>query len=321
MNEEKNTLILPLIFGCGRSGTTLLGSILNSHPDLAVAHEARFLVPVARRRKRYERGSGFEAEIFLRDLSASSGFRKGLQLKESDCRAALTPDPRNVPEAVGRIFGRYARKHGKRLGGDKTPNYVFHLRLLAKTFPNARFVHIIRDGRDVALSLLEMPWGPSRFDEAAYYWKRRVELGRRTGSALGADRYHEILYEDLVSATEEKVRGLCRFLGIPFDSSMLRYYEHPETLSLSQRRERQRNVRRPPTRALREWQTGMPSGTVRTFELIAGDLLDELGYERATPAGTLRTKFVGTGIDLRFWLQEEGRRARGILRGRLAKRR
>ena len=137
-------------------------------------------------------------------------------------------EPSTVPEAVRAMFSAYAHRQGKRRYAEKTPANVMHISLLGELFPESRFIHIIRDGRDVTLSYLSVDFGAESVGEGAISWKRAVEQGRRDGSSLGPDRYREIKYEDLVHDPEGALRDLCAFVELPFDPRMLRYFERAE---------------------------------------------------------------------------------------------
>lgn len=164
--------VFPFFVGCGRSGTTLLRRIFTSHPALAVPYESHFIVPMCdiTVRPRYETPQGFATDNFISDLLAQPAIRRW-QLPEEELRAALFEHPCDCADAIRRVFALYAYRQGKPRYGDKTAVYVLSIAVLAHVFPEARFVHIIRDGRDVALSWLDTGWdfGPETVEEAALY--------------------------------------------------------------------------------------------------------------------------------------------------------
>jgi hypothetical protein len=155
-----------------------------------------------------------------------------------------------------------------------------HIPLLANLFPESTFVHVIRDGHDVALSLRDIEeWGPSRVPGTAKYWVEHVEAGRDAGAALGPSRYLEVRYETLIAEPERVLRSVCEFVDLPFDAGMLSYYERADDvmadIALPHHHE---SIRKPPTAGLRSWQTEMAAEDVVAFEAIAGPLLVRLGY-------------------------------------------
>jgi hypothetical protein len=150
-------------------------------------------------------------------------------------------------------------------------------------------VHLIRDGRDVALSVLDWKkkestagrfptWEEDPVTTTALWWEWHVRLGREAGAHLGPGQYYELAYESLVDDPEGECDELCRFLDVPYDDAMIRFYEG---------RMRPKPGRRakaawlPVTRGLRTWEKEMRSDDLLRFEAATGDLLEELGYPLA----------------------------------------
>ncbi len=277
--------VFPFFVGCGRSGTTLVRAIFSSHPELVIPPESHFLGRMVEHENAYNSPAGFSTDRFLSDLYARPWLSRW-ELEEEIVKQAIRSNPpTDLPDAVRLVFSLYAQMSGKPRYGDKTPRYVLYLPQLANLFPEARFVHIIRDGRDVTLSLLEKDWGANNVIEGALFWKQRVEAGREAGRSLGPDRYREIRYERLMDDPEDIVRSVCEFIELPFDPVMLRYYERPrdEVFRGGVRpgtRKRDGRLRLPPTKGLRDWRRQMSKPDIAAFEIVVGDLLQELGYQR-----------------------------------------
>jgi hypothetical protein len=208
---------------------------------------------------------------------------------------ALTRNGEPMPYAsfLTAIFDLYGRMRGKDLVGNKTPDSARKIDTLHSLWPEARFVHLIRDGRDVALSLMNWPrvshkkpgtfetWKDDPVSTAAFWWELNVRAGRSAGKSLDPDLYYEMRYESLVSDSKNECSRLCGFLDVPYDNSMLHYYREPALNTNPEPSERR--DRKPITRGLRDWRTQMSLKNVERFEAAAGVLLEELGYERACP--------------------------------------
>jgi hypothetical protein len=287
--SREEPLPIPFFVGRSRSGTTLLRAIFDSHPDLAIPPEAHFLVPMAKFRDRYERRDGFDVDRFCKDLSRQESFGWWHLDSTGLDRMMLTP-PSSFTEAIRILYASYARKQGKVRYGDKTPDNAEHLMLINELFPEARFVHIIRDGRDVALSQIDHGF-MAGLPHAAFFWGRLVRRARDAGERLGDGRYLEIRYEELVRDPVTVVSRVCTFLQLSFHPEMLRYFERADEI-LYPRMSHDENVRRPPTAGLRDWQTQMPPSDVAVFEVIAGDSLTAAGYQRVAlkPGFTARAR-------------------------------
>ena len=201
------------------------------------------------------------------------------------------------PEADGfRAFYRlYAERSGKSRWGDKTPEYVLHISDIAETLPEAHFIHIIRDGRDVGLSLRQCWFAPGHHMKGlADHWQQGVIEGRRQGS--GCPHYIEVRYETLVSRPSAVLGEICGFLGLPYVSQLERYHErsmdrlreHGDrrtrdgmlVVSREERLRQQQLVSRPPDPSrIEAWKETMTTDERRDFEEVASELLRDLGYE------------------------------------------
>jgi hypothetical protein len=272
--------VFPILVGSGRTGLTLLRMILDSHPEMAMAHEARFLGHMAKKHRTYEGGAALDIDRFVTDLYGFPHFRR-LGLARDDVREALTSAaPSSFADGVRVVFGLYARSQGKSRYGEKGPLYISHLDLLAELFPEARFVHVIRDGRDVVMAYMEAEQAAPR-DVAwgAFHWRLRVSRGRKSGRRLGPGRYREYRYEALVERPEEVVREICEFIDLEYDAQMFTYQEKAESfLADAKHPDDHQHLRLAPTKGLLDWREQMSPDDVALFEGIAGDLLEELGY-------------------------------------------
>jgi hypothetical protein len=266
----------PFVVGCERSGTTLLRLMLDANRDLAIPPESYFIVDLHRRLSRY----GIEGDVDLGVMAADLRGHRWFSAWELDL-AGLQGRGQSFPDAVRRIYETYAAEQGKHRYGDKTPAYVMHLPLLARLFPEGRFVHLIRDGRDVALSLADVSWGPGTVLDAAIQWRERVERGRKAGKALGSERYREVRYERLVEEPEPVLRELAEFLGLEFDPAMLSHHERAGDRIAGGPKGIHRRAAEAPTASIRDWRAQMARANLEAVEAAAGALLTELGYERA----------------------------------------
>jgi hypothetical protein len=263
------------VLGVRRSGTTLLRVMLDRNPELAVPDESYFIPQLGHRH-----GGRPDPDAFVDDLRRLPTPREwGIDPSQvrARIRAGMT-----LGEMIGAIYETYAAKDGKVRWGDKTPMYMAHLQLLERLFPGARYVHLIRDGRDTAQSFLSMPSGvvteswnhPRSVAAFACQWRTEVRDARALGRRAGG-RYHELRYERLVEDPERAVREICAFAELSYDPSML---EYAGTVDL-RAKPHQLSLAEPPTVGLRDWRRTMAPGDVRAFEEVAGDLLEELGYE------------------------------------------
>jgi hypothetical protein len=299
----------PVVFvvGCPRSGTTLLQRMLDGHPSLAVANDTHF---IPRALKGYDRGVNPPLTPDVVDrVRGYHRFRRLGVPDEGVARAAARGG--TYRDFVSALYDEFGRMHGKPLAGEKTPDYVRSLPYLHDLFEWARSIHIIRDGRDVALSTLDWArddkgpgrlalWAEEPVATCALWWRWNVHLGRRDGAALGSSRYREVSYETLVASPEPTLRDLASFLDLPYDEGMSRFHagKTRQEPGLSAKK-----AWLPPTKGLRDWRTDLVGRDLELFEALAGDLLSALGYERAVD--TVSDEVTAVAERCREWWESE----------------
>ena len=288
------------IVGCPRSGTTLLQRIVNAHPQIAITPETHWIARLFEKRKGLT-PEGVVTRKLISRLLEQPGFTR-LGIGQEDLLAMIAGGrPVSYSSLVTRIFDSYGKAQGKALVGDKTPGYVRRMNTLHALWPEARFVHLIRDGRDVYLSMRHRPlhhpkpgvfdaWAEEPALTAARWWELNVRGGRKAGNSLRSGLYYEMRYESLVAHPREECEALSAFLSLPYDDAMLRFHEGRERTAppsdtklfwLPPTRGESSFRLRPITPGLRNWRSQMLPEDVERFEAAAGGLLDELEYERA----------------------------------------
>src|SRR4051812_27640801 len=285
----------------------MLRVMFEQHPVIAIPPESYFPVSFHRRLDRYAaRGGGIDLAVMAEDLLHHDRFL-GWRVDPALVRERLTGTAPAFPEAIRRVYALYAESHGKRRYGDKTPPFLMHMRMLAEEFPEARFIHLVRDGRDVVLSLRDQKFAPSSFTGAAEYWAGRVRRARQAGERLGPARYRELRYEDLVAEPERKLRMLCEFVELDYTPAMLAY-ENTAGIPLTDKM-RASGALQPPGESRRDWHSQMTPRQLAVVEAVAGEQLEDFGYERAAQPGT-RAKTTATTV--RAWRRTGGRVAGGV---------
>ncbi len=277
----------PYVFvvGAARSGTTLLQRMLDAHPELAVVNETYWVPRKSRERTGLTR-AGLVTPALFPLLLESPKFSR-MDLTEPDLERVFSEEqPIRYERFVSLLFDLYAQRRGKALAGDKTPGYVRRIGQLHELWPQACFVHIIRDPRDVCLSMLEWrsgertagqygTWALDPVVSTALYWRMSVALGREGGAVIGSDRYHEVRYEDLVSAPDRTLERVCGFLSLPYAVAMVRFHEGRTRVKPGRSTKAQWL---PPTAGLRDWRAQLAPDAVPRIEAAVGDLLVSLGY-------------------------------------------
>jgi hypothetical protein len=261
--------------------------MVDAHHAIAITPETRW---ISRCMEEGSVSDGVVTPALIDQLLQCHKFRRlGLDREQLNTLLKTVSDL-TYPSFVTTIFNFYGETQHKELVGDKTPAYVRSISTLHGLFPEAKFVHIIRDGRDVALSLINWAksprvvgdrfaaWFEDPLATAALYWEWTVRLGREAGLRLPDHLYHELRYESLVEQPAETSVALCQFLELPYDPAMLRFHVGRTRPSPGLDA---KHAWLPVTAGLRDWRRQMPPEKLDRFEAVAGDLLDELGYPRA----------------------------------------
>ena len=263
------------VTGYMRSGTTLLGNVIDRHSSIAVFIES-FFIP------RY-----YFTQVLFWPLSRSRNFlrlaqsivneasskRNGMGLDEA---RVLSAAERNLPSLIDSLFSEWAQSRGKHRWADKSPGYISKIATLDRMFGDARFVHIIRDGRDVWLSLKRLGW-KSDVVEVANDWANTVARARQYGATMSPDRYLEVSYERLVEFPEHEVRRIAAFLGEPYEPAMIQPDEEgPGNPALAGWPKVDLAIDAHNTK---KWKDRLGSYELAVFDLCAKDLLESFGYE------------------------------------------
>jgi hypothetical protein len=301
------------VVGCSRSGTTLVQTILDSHPRLSVIYEADFLVDVPLG-LRSSLANASEA-LTLAEAHPNFGVDSSFC---SDSFDALTTSvvcrELGITDAAGAmrvLAASHALAQGKRRWGNKTPKALLHLAELAIVYPDAQFIHVIRDGRDSASSQARM--SHRSLVEGALLWRTGMRTGRRAGSYLGPDRYLEVRLEELLSSPEEQIRRMCAFLCEDFDQTLLHFHTTARERIPPSHIQIHPLIGQPP-QPVPPSREGAVTGLMQraAAALIDAELV-ELGYVPASSSGR-RRRIVYVTVGYTFFLVSLRRSFRALFR-------
>lgn len=283
----KTVVWAPPVFvvGCPRSGTTLVQTILDSHPHLSVLYEADALIdiPLGLRSCRAN------AQEALRLAEAIPNFLEhGVDFRtiRAACRELGITDAAGAMRALA---ASQAVDQRKRRWGSKIPKALLHVAELAAVYPDAQFVHVIRDGRDSASSQARVHH--RSIVQGALMWRTGIRTGRSAGSRLGHERYLEVRLEELLYSPVYQIRRICAFLGEDFDPSMLHFSTTARERVPASSLKFHPRIGEPP-RPLPPNRDVAATGTAqRAAVALIEDELVGLRYLSATASGRLRRIF------------------------------
>jgi hypothetical protein len=268
------------VIGAPRSGTTLLRVMLAGNPRIYIPPESDFIPKLFLGRPRTPMTPQRARKAIETIVAEYKRFFREWRTEPLDPDAFVDQLPDLTPATfLNSLYSAYAALYGATRWGDKSPIYTHHVPLLAEIFPDAQFVHLIRDGRDAALSTLATY--PDRFYVDLYFaarsWRSRVTASRAAGAVLGDARYLEIRYEDLTGDPERVLIEVCEFLGEMYDPAMRE--SHKLGRELLRAEKRHAPVLEPVHANSDRWRREMGIADQRLFQAVAGDLLHELRYE------------------------------------------
>lgn len=265
------------ISACGRSGTTLLGAMLGTHDRCLTTPESKFILPVYRASVR--QNGQVDAVQAIPMINAHWGFKVfGVELEQS---VISKPEPIvSYSELIKWIVRQYGQQNNRPLFDiwvDHTPNNVIYTTTLFDLFPDAKMIHLIRDGRAVAASVMKLDWGPNTINVAASWWTQAVAHGLAAESCFGAERVKQVRYETLIVKPEETLQDICAFLQIEYQPEMVdgtgfkvpAFSSQGHTL-VGRKLEADRAT---------AWQQELTPRQIEIFESLAGNLLRCLGYD------------------------------------------
>jgi hypothetical protein len=243
------------LVGSERSGTTLLRLMLDHHPQLRCGHETDFIVDDL------DRYQATPPERLRRVWDSKRAFvsyrRRGL------------PEPpavKSYQELVNWLLTALREQCGKDIAG---VTVHWGAKRLTTLVPHARYIHLLRDGRAVAQSVVQMGWAGNTY-HGALYWRRGVEGVLGLQKCISSDRWLEVRYEDLLTGVEPTLERICGFLGVSYSSSMLEYSKDSSYERVD------------PANTYR-WRTKMKPVDILYAEMAAADLLTQNGYELLFP--------------------------------------
>jgi hypothetical protein len=270
------------LVGCPRSGTTLLQQLLDAHPEVAIAPETHFIRRFVKPERSFgdlDRGENYRR--LIESIVAMPEFME-MDLDAAAFREAAEREPRGSSFLFRLLLRQFAARRGARLVGEKTPNHLLYMQTMERIFPEARFVHIVRDPRAVVSSWKTIPWSTGSVAGDSEVWRRYMETARRRPPSS----ITTITYERLVTDTDGVLRNVCAYLGLALHPAMLEHHTRTGD-GMNLRREPWKTEAASPiaTAPIARWRNELSADDLRTIESIAWFEMRRLGYRPET--GTL----------------------------------
>jgi hypothetical protein len=271
------------VIGNRRSGSTLLRLMLTSHKNIAIPPEGGFIWVLGWKYDHLRVINQHHLQRFVDDLFMLGNTQDWKLDRESLIHHLGELVPCTFPQIIDGVYNEYVNRKfpGKVRWGDKTTGYVNYLDQTNRYFPNAQFIHLLRDGRAVVASYKNVPHLSNNVRDAALDWvwslKKIIDFGRK----IGPEKFIEIKYEDLVREPERELNQLCEFLNEPFDSNMMNFWMMNREEQLEPERHlgwKALTLEKVTTKRVSEWEVELSESEIQIFDAIAGDMNTKLGY-------------------------------------------
>ncbi len=276
------------IVGCPRSGTTLLQRLLAAHSGVAIAPETHFMRQFWLHRQGF--GNLDDDANFRRLLAAVTATPEfaDLHIDAETWTQTAWQGERSYGALLWLLLEQYARANDASFVGEKTPNHVFFLADLHGLFPEARFVHLVRDPRAVVNSWRHCPWTSGSAWRDAVRWRRHV----RAAMSAKVPGMITVFYEKLVQQPGLCLQNLCRFLDLTFEPDMLLYHQRASTAFDMQREPWKARALSPIASELAtSWQNELSPAAIAAVEAVAWREMKFFGYHPVTSKWRLLSLF------------------------------
>ncbi|MQA77080.1 MAG: sulfotransferase [Streptosporangiales bacterium] len=259
----------------------MLQLMLHAHPRLAVPPETRFVERTYFARRTF----GDLRDPDSRRRLAESIVRPAdtrfahLRLDADEVTERIVAAPPTVGSACAAVFEAYAERFGRPRWGDKRPGYHNVVPVLRRMFPDAVFVHLLRDGRDCVASLKRASWWRRSTYGSIVSWMDATRNAGHAARTLPSDAFHELRYEDLVADPPRVLAELCDFLGEDYDEAMTRPRDLAGVAVPTRKMRVEGTLRDVSTASIGNWRQVLDPWEVELCEAVMGDRLSGLGYE------------------------------------------
>lgn len=282
------------IVGVGRSGTTLLMSMLNAHPEVAFPPEFHFI-----NQHLVQKPEATLDEAVAR-LQADARFERLQVDLDEVIRPFTAGQPFSMPNLYRQILLYYARQQNVTIIGDKAPKYVEYLPVIQQIFPNAKIIHLIRDPRDVYLSRTKAEWSSKRSNTLQFLaYRAQYDLGRQQGPKLFGENYFEIQYEHLLTQPQTELEKICQQLQIPFSDNMLQFSKSAKALVASDELAWKKEVLGPLlTTNMNKWAQELTPQQISRIESACAPTFEDGLYAKAYPSANLKNTLFNGGMAL-----------------------
>lgn len=295
--EKIETLPIFFIIGRPRTGTTLLRTLFDAHPNVIIPPECALVLNLFPKYGKVEKWDEKKILSFYEDAKAQRKFASWLmdddKVKENLLSMAGENTFQNMVRALYHNYNSFFHKNNVLILGDKNPVYSINIKQIYQAFPDAKFIHLTRDYRDNIVSILKVDFEAPLVPLIVYRWKYSAIQIEKLKSKHHR-QFYTIKYEDFVNDYHTNYRKLCEFVGIDYDENVFDFYKKKEEIFKiypeKQFERYHKSLLKPITNEkVGIWKNELSEKDVRTADAVAGKYAELLGYERKYKRTSFRT--------------------------------
>lgn len=278
--KEMKQLLPPFfIVGAPRSGTTLLASLLNRHSNVAIGPESQFytqFIPWNWAHRIPETYEELVDSAIAFQRIADFGLDRDQLLRHFKLYELSFA---NLLRAIMEV---YAMRQSKLHPGEKSPLHLEHVPTLLDQFPGSKVIYILRDGRDVVRSLLEVPWAaprnPRRFQRFCMRWNDAVEAMIHYEKTLPPDRFRIVRFEDLLRQPKSELQKMCSFIGEEFEPTQLEPAQSSNVVPEWEKDWKNKAAEMLDPSRIEAWRKSSNRKQIWVMNSMMGTMLERVGY-------------------------------------------
>jgi hypothetical protein len=265
------------IVGVGRSGTSLLQGMLNSHQEIAFPPETHFI------RNYLSKVHSIEFESLKEKILNDENLLKlGISLSD------VFRISNSLDDFYKNLLIEYKKESGAKFIGDKDPKNIEYLKLIHSVFPNAIVIHIYRDPRAVIASRMIAKWSKNRpFWQHILAYKSQISYGQKIGKTLFSN-YIEVKYEDLLMSPEEELKKICNVINVKFELDMINFFQNSNEIVQGKEREWKENIFKPiMIENINKWKLSLSKRQIEVIELLLSNEMNQFNYKSCSSMNNL----------------------------------
>lgn len=268
------------IVGSGRSGSTLLRMILSSNSKISIPPETWVLIPLVASLPLTKPLNEQQLDQALNIIFNHYRW-PDFQIDELEFANKLKEmNAVRIADIMNTIYEYYLIREGKEIIGDKTPPYINIVGEINKIYPNAKIIHLVRDGHDVTMSFHDKGWGGRLLYQNAQEWKNSIKMYNKIKKSDLSNQVITIDYESLVMKTEETIKVICDFIGVQYEQGMLEWAEKIKEKIPDREKEIHKKLFRKPNQSdVYKWRKDLSLLKILIIESFIGKELKSMNYD------------------------------------------